>query len=74
MGHYIIPEIAQVLYLWMKSSHPVYLQTQPTLYNFDSYQILDDGGDMTHWIYKKHPALFKKLKGIVEESVTGVYR
>ncbi|XP_078805006.1 S-adenosylhomocysteine hydrolase-like protein 1 isoform X5 [Oryzias latipes] len=36
--------------------------------------ILDDGGDMTHWIYKKHPALFKKLKGIVEESVTGVYR
>ncbi|XP_024138527.1 S-adenosylhomocysteine hydrolase-like protein 1 isoform X3 [Oryzias melastigma] len=36
--------------------------------------ILDDGGDMTHWIYKKHPSSFKKLKGIVEESVTGVYR
>nr|XP_046250520.1 S-adenosylhomocysteine hydrolase-like protein 1 isoform X2 [Scatophagus argus] len=36
--------------------------------------ILDDGGDLTHWIYKKHPNLFKKLKGIVEESVTGIYR
>uniref|UniRef100_A0A8D3C8U3 S-adenosyl-L-homocysteine hydrolase NAD binding domain-containing protein n=1 Tax=Scophthalmus maximus TaxID=52904 RepID=A0A8D3C8U3_SCOMX len=36
--------------------------------------ILDDGGDLTHWIYKKYPSLFKKLKGIVEESVTGVYR
>lgn len=39
-----------------------------------SRQILDDGGDLTHWIYKKYPSLFKKLKGIVEESVTGVYR
>ncbi|XP_044048866.1 S-adenosylhomocysteine hydrolase-like protein 1 isoform X1 [Siniperca chuatsi] len=36
--------------------------------------ILDDGGDLTHWIYKKHSSLFKKLKGIVEESVTGIYR
>ncbi|TMS05169.1 Putative adenosylhomocysteinase 3 [Larimichthys crocea] len=36
--------------------------------------ILDDGGDLTHWIYKKHQSLFKKLKGIVEESVTGIYR
>ncbi|XP_070686430.1 S-adenosylhomocysteine hydrolase-like protein 1 isoform X2 [Pempheris klunzingeri] len=36
--------------------------------------ILDDGGDLTHWIYKKHPSLFKHIKGIVEESVTGIYR
>ncbi|XP_038562965.1 S-adenosylhomocysteine hydrolase-like protein 1 isoform X3 [Micropterus salmoides] len=36
--------------------------------------ILDDGGDLTHWICKKYPSLFKKLKGIVEESVTGIYR
>ncbi|KAM4572528.1 S-adenosylhomocysteine hydrolase-like protein 1 isoform 3-T3 [Odontesthes bonariensis] len=36
--------------------------------------ILDDGGDLTHWIYKKYPSLFTKIKGIVEESVTGVYR
>uniref|UniRef100_A0A667YKZ9 S-adenosyl-L-homocysteine hydrolase NAD binding domain-containing protein n=1 Tax=Myripristis murdjan TaxID=586833 RepID=A0A667YKZ9_9TELE len=30
--------------------------------------------DMTHWIYKKYPSLFKRMKGIVEESVTGVHR
>ncbi|XP_039513913.1 adenosylhomocysteinase like 2a isoform X3 [Pimephales promelas] len=36
--------------------------------------ILDDGGDMTHWIYKKYPHLLKKVKGIVEESITGIHR
>uniref|UniRef100_A0A8C7P5L8 Adenosylhomocysteinase-like 1 n=1 Tax=Oncorhynchus mykiss TaxID=8022 RepID=A0A8C7P5L8_ONCMY len=36
--------------------------------------ILDDGGDLTHWVYKKHPSVFKKAQGIVEESVTGVHR
>jgi len=36
--------------------------------------ILDDGGDATHVMVKKHPAIFKLLKGIVEESVTGVHR
>lgn len=39
-----------------------------------AHQILDDGGDLTHWIYKKYPNMFKKIKGIVEESVTGVHR
>lgn len=37
-------------------------------------QILDDGGDLTHWMYKKYPNVFKKIRGIVEESVTGVHR
>jgi len=36
--------------------------------------ILDDGGDATHIMVKKHQATFKLLKGIVEESVTGVHR
>lgn len=38
------------------------------------WQILDDGGDLTHWVYKKYPSVFKKIQGIVEESVTGVHR
>ena len=29
---------------------------------------------MTHWVYKKYPSVFKKVRGIVEESVTGVHR
>lgn len=42
--------------------------------NFNPFQILDDGGDLTFWIHKKHPSLFRQIKGIVEESITGVYR
>lgn len=38
------------------------------------FQILDDGGDLTHWIRKNYPSLFKRLKGIVEESITGIFR
>jgi len=36
--------------------------------------ILDDGGDATHFMLRHHPNLFKKIIGIVEESVTGVHR
>lgn len=36
--------------------------------------ILDDGGDLTHWVYKKYLNVYKKIRGIVEESVTGVHR
>ncbi|XP_030375829.1 adenosylhomocysteinase-like 2 [Scaptodrosophila lebanonensis] len=36
--------------------------------------ILDDGGDATHLMLKKYPEYFKAIKGIVEESVTGVHR
>ncbi|XP_071960027.1 S-adenosylhomocysteine hydrolase-like protein 1 isoform X2 [Antedon mediterranea] len=36
--------------------------------------ILDDGGDATHVMLKKCPETFKLIKGIVEESVTGVHR
>ena len=36
--------------------------------------ILDDGGDATHILVKKFPSLVKQLKGIVEDSITGVHR
>jgi adenosylhomocysteinase len=36
--------------------------------------ILDDGGDASHLMLKKYPHIFDNLKGIVEESVTGVHR
>ena len=35
---------------------------------------MDDGGDATHLMLKKYPAMFNLVKGIVEESVTGVHR
>ncbi|CAF1005467.1 unnamed protein product [Rotaria sp. Silwood1] len=36
--------------------------------------ILDDGGDLTHYFHKHYSTLFSTMKGIVEESVTGVHR
>jgi adenosylhomocysteinase len=36
--------------------------------------VLDDGGDATHLLVKKYNSVFKLMKGIVEESITGVHR
>ncbi len=36
--------------------------------------ILDDGGDLTELIYKKHKKLLPEIKGITEETTTGVHR
>lgn len=35
--------------------------------------ILDDGGDLTQWIHEKHSALLPGLRGISEETTTGVH-
>ncbi|KAB7506903.1 Adenosylhomocysteinase 3 [Armadillidium nasatum] len=42
--------------------------------NWQPNMILDDGGDATHLMLKKYSAMFKMIKGICEESVTGVHR
>ncbi len=34
--------------------------------------ILDDGGDLTHQVHEKHPELLKKIRGLSEETTTGV--
>ena len=36
--------------------------------------ILDDGGDLTKLIHEKHPDLLPGLKGLSEETTTGVHR
>ena len=36
--------------------------------------ILDDGGDLTLMMHQKHPALMKNIRGITEETTTGVHR
>jgi len=36
--------------------------------------ILDDGGDLTQLIYDKYPKLLKEIRGITEETTTGVHR
>lgn len=36
--------------------------------------ILDDGGDLTELIYKKYPEMLDEIRGITEETTTGVHR
>lgn len=35
---------------------------------------MDDGGDLTYYAQKHSLPIFNSLKGIVEESVTGIHR
>lgn len=49
---------------------------EQTLYAFPDNQplnmILDDGGDLTEVVHKKYPKLLEDIKGISEETTTGV--
>ncbi len=35
--------------------------------------ILDDGGDLTGWVHQKHPDLLPEIRGVSEETTTGVH-
>jgi len=51
---------------------------EQTLFAFDDNQplnlILDDGGDLTTLVHEKYPQLLPGIKGISEETTTGVHR
>jgi adenosylhomocysteinase len=51
---------------------------EQTLHAFKGGQplnmILDDGGDLTNMVLDRFPALVKNIKGISEETTTGVHR
>lgn len=34
--------------------------------------IIDDGGDLTNYVHEKHPEILSEIKGISEETTTGV--
>ena len=36
--------------------------------------ILDDGGDLTNMVFDRYPELAKEIKGLSEETTTGVHR
>ncbi len=36
--------------------------------------LLDDGGDLTIVVHEKHPEMLKDIKGVSEETTTGVHR
>ena len=35
--------------------------------------ILDDGGDLTNWVHEKYPELLDEIRGVSEETTTGVH-
>lgn len=35
--------------------------------------LLDDGGDLTAWVHQKHPRYLANIKGVSEETTTGVH-
>ncbi|OQW95913.1 MAG: adenosylhomocysteinase [Beggiatoa sp. IS2] len=48
-----------------------------TIFGPDSWRpnmVLDDGGDLTLILHEKYPDLLKNIKGISEETTTGVHR
>jgi adenosylhomocysteinase len=51
---------------------------EQTLFAFEDGQplnmILDDGGDLTNTVLDKHPELIEAVKGLSEETTTGVHR
>jgi adenosylhomocysteinase len=51
---------------------------EQTLFAFEGGQplnmILDDGGDLTTMVFDKYPELIKGIKGLSEETTTGVLR
>lgn len=51
---------------------------EQTLFAFSGGQplnmILDDGGDLTNMVLDKYPELVKNIKGLSEETTTGVHR
>ena len=51
---------------------------EQTLFAFEDGQplnmILDDGGDLTNMVFDRYPELTKDIKGLSEETTTGVHR
>jgi len=51
---------------------------EQTLFAFEGGKplnmILDDGGDLTNMVFDKFPELIKDIKGLSEETTTGVHR
>jgi adenosylhomocysteinase len=46
---------------------------QTLLFEDGPNMILDDGGDLTAYVHEKHPELIPNIKGITEETTTGVH-
>ena len=65
------------VFAWKEETEEEYWWCTVQTLLFDNDQgpnmILDDGGDLTGYIHDKHPELLPEIKGITEETTTGVH-
>ena len=65
------------VYAWKGMTEPEYEWCIDQTIMFPDGQplnmILDDGGDLTNWVHVKYPQLLENIKGISEETTTGVH-
>ena len=67
------------VYAWKgMSEEEFWWAIEQTLFDFEGGKplnmILDDGGDLTNIVLDKHPELVAGIKGLSEETTTGVHR
>jgi adenosylhomocysteinase len=59
---------------WWCIEQTVHGPAQATGESWTPNMILDDGGDLTLLMHQKHPELLQHVRGISEETTTGVHR
>lgn len=66
------------VFAWKGMTEDEYIWCIEQTLHFENNQppnmILDDGGDLTLYVHKKYPQYFSEIKGITEETTTGVHR
>ena len=64
------------IFAWKGMSEADYWWSQDQTLAFPEgpNMILDDGGDLTAWVHRKHPELLPSIRGITEETTTGVHQ
>ena len=62
-------------FAWKEETEEEYwwCTSQTLLFEDGPNMILDDGGDLTAYIHDKHPELLTNIKGVTEETTTGVH-
>ena len=65
------------VFAWKEETEEEYWWCTSQTLLFDNDQgpnmILDDGGDLTAYVHEKHPELLPDIKGVSEETTTGVH-
>ncbi len=62
-------------FAWKEETEDEYwwCTAQTLLFEDGPNMILDDGGDLTAYVHEKHPELLAGIKGVTEETTTGVH-